>query len=395
MQPIVWGILGFAAAFGALALLLKKGVPYGLAIFLYSIIFALLLVPKDALELFYASTTSWTTIKLALIVSLIGILGYTLERSGKLEKIADGLGSLVRRTKALLATIPATFGLLNVPGGALFSAPLVKSSAKKLKMKSHEAAYVNVWFRHIIFLVFPLTSGLILAGEMAGVSIYQMIIYQAPLLLVYALAAHYLLLRKVPGKMERGGGSTKKMVVLLSPILAAVGLNLVGVPLVLAILFALLTSLVIIRVSLSSIPRLLVKGFRPNLLLAVVGIMFFARVFEASPLFEAIEKTVPGLGLPPAILLTMIPFLLAFALGSVLASIGVSITIFYPLCAGNPANVALIFVSVLLGYLISPIHLCNAVTLEYFRANPRRFYSLLVPSALIVLSAATLIFTLY
>ena len=395
MQSIVWGFFGFAVAFGALVFLLKKGISYGLAILLYSIIFSLLIAPRDALELFHASTTSWTTINLALIVTLIGMLGYTLERSGKLEKAVKELGSLVKRTKVVLATIPATFGLLPVAGGALFSAPLIKPSAKKLKMKSHEAAYINVWFRHIIFLIFPLASQIVLAGEMAGVSIYRIVIYQAPLLFVYALVAYYLLLRKIPGKLGKGDGSIKKVIAYLSPIFVAIGLNLVGVPLVLALLSGLLVSFVVVKVSPSRALYLMGKGFKPDFFLAVIGIMFFARVFEVSPLFEAIEKTVPGLGLSPAVLLTIVPFLLAFALGSMLASIGVSITIFFSLCVGNPVNVALVHVSVLLGYLISPIHLCNAVTLGYFRADPRKFFYLLLPSSLIVLLATPLIFALY
>lgn len=395
VQPIVWGFLGFAVAFGTLIFLLKKGISYGLAILLYSIIFSLLIVPMDALKLFYDSTTSWTTINLALIVSLIGMLGYTLEGSGRFEKAVKELGSLVKRTKVVLTMIPATFGLLPIAGGALFSAPLIKPSAKKLKMKSYEAAYVNVWFRHIILLILPLASGIILAGEMAGVSIYRIVICQVPLLFVYALVAHYLLLRKIPGKWEKGDGSIKKVIAYLSPIFLAIALNLIGVPLVLAVLLGLLMSLMTIKVSPLRALYLVGKGFKPDFFLIVIGIMFFARVFEVSPLFEAIEKTIPSLGLPTAVILTIVPFLLAFALGSMLASIGVSITIFSPLCVGNPVNVALVHVSVLLGYLISPIHLCNAVTLGYFRANPRKFFYLLLPSSLIVLLATPLIFALY
>ena len=387
--------MGFAVAFGTLIFLLKKGISYGFAILLYSIVFSLLIVPRDALRLFYDSTTSWTTINLALIVSLIGMLGYTLERSGRLEKAFKELGSLVKRTKVVLTTIPATFGLLPVAGGALFSAPVIKPLAKKLRMKSYEAAYVNVWFRHIILLILPLSPGIILAGEMAEVSIYRIIICQVPLLFVYALVAYYLLLRKIPREWEKGDGSIKKVIAYPSPIFVVIALNLIGVPLVLAILLGLLMIFMIMKVSPSRALYLVRKGFKLDFFLAVIGVMFFAHVFKVSPLFEAIEKTMPGLGIPPAVILTIVPFLLAFALGSILVSIGVSITIFSSLCVGNPVNVAFVHVSVLLGYLISPIHLCNVVTLMYFRANPRKFFFLLIPSSLIVLLATPLIFALY
>jgi len=64
----------------------------------------------------------------------------------------------------VLSVLPAVIGLLPVAGGALMSAPMVESEAEKVQLDSSLKAYVNIWFRHTIFPVYPMAQILILAS---------------------------------------------------------------------------------------------------------------------------------------------------------------------------------------------------------------------------------------
>jgi hypothetical protein len=57
---------------------------------------------------------------------------------------------------ASLVLIPAAIGLVPMPGGALFSAPLVGKTAEKSTNSPEWKAAVNYWFRHILEYWWPL-----------------------------------------------------------------------------------------------------------------------------------------------------------------------------------------------------------------------------------------------
>jgi len=50
--------------------------------------------------------------------------------------------------------------------------------------------------------------------------------------------------------------------------------------------------------------------------------------------------------------------------------------------------VALIYTSVYMGHDISPMHLCFAVTCQYFKTRINRLYKLFLPAVLMVLATA-------
>ena len=83
--------------------------------------------------------------------------------------------------KALVALIPAIFGTLPMPGGALISAPIIDNEAEELGLTPEKKTFVNLWFRHLSLFVIPLSSSLILASKFANVSIYNLILFQVPI----------------------------------------------------------------------------------------------------------------------------------------------------------------------------------------------------------------------
>ena len=67
------------------------------------------------------------TIALALIVTLILVLSDSMETAGQMQRLLGSFRGLVTSPRLNLTVFPALIGLLPMPGGAVFSAPMSKS----------------------------------------------------------------------------------------------------------------------------------------------------------------------------------------------------------------------------------------------------------------------------
>jgi len=97
---------------------------------------------------------------------------------------------LVKNPKIVLSALPAIIGFLPVSGGALMSAPIVDAEAEKLKLPPERKAYVNLWFRHTIFPVYPLSQVLIITAALTGAPLFSIILLQIPTVLVMVYRLH-------------------------------------------------------------------------------------------------------------------------------------------------------------------------------------------------------------
>ena len=69
--------------------------------------------------------TSFQTFSLILIVGSILVISRLLKESGHLDRILESFGRISRDNRTVGSVMPALIGLLPMPGGALFSAPMV------------------------------------------------------------------------------------------------------------------------------------------------------------------------------------------------------------------------------------------------------------------------------
>lgn len=157
-------VVGLAAAFALIVILTAKRVNVALSIMVGSVALAILsgLSVQDFANLFICCLEDPQTLGLTLQVAAIGMLAYSMKETKLVDDLIRGLRTMVS-SRALLAVIPAVIGLMQMPGGALLSAPLIDKEADELKLTPERKVAVNLTFRHIWFYVFPLTSTLILA----------------------------------------------------------------------------------------------------------------------------------------------------------------------------------------------------------------------------------------
>jgi hypothetical protein len=84
-----------------------------------------------------------------------------------------------------------------------------------------------------------------------------------------------------------------------------------------------------------------------------------------------------------------IPLLLGTLTGYNLGAVALSYPLVEPFFALSGIQLigctSLIFMSSLIGYLISPIHLCNVLSSEYLKTDTTRMYKMFLPAAFTVL----------
>ncbi|HLV08801.1 MAG TPA: DUF401 family protein, partial [Halanaerobiales bacterium] len=171
--------IGFIAAFVLLIILSSKKVNLGLSLLLAALITGISSSLPSG-ELFIAlfnGALEATSLQLMVIVALISGMGYLMKVNGDLRKMIASLNSLLNNTRIMTMLIPVIIGTLNVPGGAILSAPMVEKSGDKIKLDPVSMSAINIFFRHIAFLVYPLYTALIALISLLKINIIEVIKY--------------------------------------------------------------------------------------------------------------------------------------------------------------------------------------------------------------------------
>ncbi|HDO19472.1 MAG TPA: DUF401 family protein [Thermoplasmatales archaeon] len=345
-----------------------------------------------------------TTIKLAFVVLFIISLANLMQRLGSLEKLVNSLRKYFSG-RALLGITPAVIGLLHVPGGALFSAPIVDEEGKRLQLSREKKALLNVWFRHIWFLIYPLSTSIILISsrDFADLNIYKLILVQLPTFFVMIVIGLVIIFRSAPQMETKGDGHKDDGLIhilpIVTPIVSSIALTTVLSfdsisALLVSLPIGILVELLISDVNIENIPVLIKNSLSWKLPLAIVGIMVFRGVITSSNVVSLISNVINSYSLPALPILIGIPFLLGFVMGYNLGAIALSYPIMEPLFSGVSdsilVNASILYVSSFIGYLISPLHLCMVVTNEYFEPDLIKLYKDLIPISLLLIAIHTI-----
>jgi len=126
------------------------------------------------------SITYPKTYLLAIIVSLILILSSSMEKSGQMKRMLENFKGLLSKPRINLVLFPALIGLLPMPGGAVFSAPMVKELGSQSNFSPDKLSFTNYWFRHIWEFCWPLYPGILLAAVITDLNLHILVIIMVP-----------------------------------------------------------------------------------------------------------------------------------------------------------------------------------------------------------------------
>lgn len=333
------------------------------------------------------------------VLALIYVAG-VIPLIGAALQAGDLLSGLVARLpggrRTAYVVVPALFGLLPVPGGALFSAPFLEELGGG---KPEERAAANVWFRHILLLFYPLSSALLTGAKLANLDLWTAILWQLPWALFLLVVGAVFLLPPFSGPKPKGNasGNARRFwrglgVLLFVPLFDLILRRMVKFPAPEVATAISITAGLLLALAVGpgprALPRLLWQSKPWRFSLIVVGVFLYLGAFQASGLPQAMA----GLPFPFAPLILGLSLLMGLATGRQQAALSVVIPVY--LAAGSSLSgwhFSVLYQACYLGYLLSPLHPCLVVSVEYAGARLWRTWArLLLPSiaALAAVAAA-------
>jgi integral membrane protein (TIGR00529 family) len=353
------------------------------------------LSPSELASELWSSFVDLSVILLAFAVGLIPLIGGGLSKSGQMD---DLVRNMRIGKKAFLAASPALVGMLPMPGGALLSAPLIEKAGEDIPQE--KKAGLNVWFRHILYLIYPLSPALMVSIKLANLDIYQVLPYLASFLVFSLALGYFFFLRSIRGRMDYAEKfSLKKLLTPLTIIVIAPLLDFIikavfpGLIKEAATLIGVATSLTLViaigRIGLKDFCQISRKAKPWDFALIIIGMMVFYNVFKASSIPELIAEV----QITPETLCVIVGFLLGFATGRIQLPAAIIIPLFSTkFGAMAPPVFAIMFFSIFLGYVLTPVHPCIAFSTKFFHVDLKDFFKEVGPPALIAFVVSFILF---
>ena len=416
-------LLRVAIVFILVLFAIRKKLSLGNAFLMASIFLGVLfdLAPPDIFKSMVASIVYPKTLALVFIVGFILILSNSMEVAGQMQRLLDRFRGLVASPRLNLIIFPALIGLLPMPGGAVFSAPMVKELGVHSKLSRDQLSFVNYWFRHIWEYWWPMYPGVLLATVMADINIAVFVIFLFPLTFV----AVYLGGRPIKDFNQSGKGNERPnrppvwpFIRELLPILIVIipGLSLGAifsfvfpkgpVSKEAGLIFSLIMAIGWIwyenGFSKGRIWQALNNTQILKMVYMVFAILIFKGILQDSHAVEAISDELMALKVPIVFISAALPFLVGVVTGITIAFVGSTLPILVPLIHAHGdggfmlAYVMLMLVSGFAGVLLSPLHLCLILSNEYFDTSPGPVYRYLwMPCVGLLLSGMAYFWVLY
>lgn len=400
-------------AFGVMLLGLRLRRPLWLSVLAGSLVLAVSfgMGPVQWAAVAARSLVEPGTVFLVLIMALILFFSEVLEKSGQTRRLMRAATGFLGDPRFRLAFFPALVGFLPMPGGAVFSAPLVRDMADGLGLDRRDTALVNYWFRHLWELCWPLYPGIILASSLAGVPLVSLVAATSPCVLLCALLGWAFIMRPAVAHLAgapQGPLPARNWRAALReglPMLIAIGCGLgfelgmslfaPGLPFELGIMAALVLatacSLAQNRVGPGFVAGVLAHRELYSLVALVVSVLVFKDVLRASGAVEELAAQTAGPGALFALTLAL-PLFVGLISGITVAFVGATVPIILGVIhSADPAgsqllpHLTLALFAGFTGVMVSPLHVCFVLSCQFFGADlGRAWRRLLVPCALLL-----------
>jgi len=408
------------AGFTLILILARLKVPLGLAILLGGMFSGLMLGMGgwELLRFIPQSALKGGTLGLAVISILLVGLSSTMEISGQMGRIVSLAQEFFRRPAVTMAALPALIGLLPMPGGALFSAPMVAEAAKGGQVSAGLLSAINYWYRHIWEYWLPLYPGVVLATTLVGTSLGNWLMFMLPLGVLMTLSGLSILVRVHPnlraGGPKASSGTKRRLLMAVSPVWIIL---LVWAPIgffakkvlgsfpsgevVQAVtMFGPLSAGIFASVILTSIRAGLDRKTLRSIwtgrgIYEVAGLVIAVRIFEAvlshvgAPGRIGAELT--GARIPLVIVVATLPFIAGMVTGLAIGFVGTSFPIVLGLVAAGQSPWPFVVLGYAFGHqgqMLSPVHMCHVLSNRYFDTPFPPVYRCIVPAVILNMTGA-------
>ncbi|MDC7226103.1 MAG: DUF401 family protein [Spirochaetales bacterium] len=359
---------------------------------------------------------------LLIVVFIIIVLSSQMKSTGMMRDLVQSITRKFSRNKAM-AILPAVIGLLPMPGGAMFSAPMVDSCDADDSLDPVLKTRINYWFRHVWEYWWPLYPGVLLAIDISGLSVPTFMLLLFPITIVSITAAWFFLLRKAGKDQVPDKNETEKeeshILFLVSPVIIVMGSYAVlgslipalsnytrYLPIAIGILISIIYLQIVRPLSIVEWREIFRSKTFVNMvvlvaLIRIYGAFIEGRLPDGTLLMEALRGELAAAGIPAFLLIMLIPFISGVSTGIAIGTVGAAFPIVISLLGPDPDFALLASTTTLaytfghMGQILSPVHVCLLVSNEYFNVGLGQSLRGLIKPAIIVLAAGFLLSRLY
>jgi integral membrane protein (TIGR00529 family) len=314
-----------------------------------------------------------------------------MELAGQMQRMLKNFQGLVSSPRLNLVIFPALIGLLPMPGGAVFSAPMVKELGMRSKLSGAQLSFVNYWFRHIWEHWWPLYPGILLTTVITEIGLVAIIAVMCPFTAVAVWLGYRAL--KGSGSLPANANQNlrrplwpfiKELVPILMVIFPGLGLGVLlsklfpaypiskEIGLIVALCMAIAWVWYQNGTSKKRIISTLANPQLLNMMYMIAGILIFKGILTDSRAAAAISQELIQMHIPLVLITVVLPLLVGMSGGIVIAFVGSTLPILVPMIQSLgqaqflPAYVMLVLVSGFTGVMLSPMHLCFLLSNQYF-----------------------------
>lgn len=377
--------------------------------------------PSELVISLYNSIIDYQTISLAIIVWLIMLMSGIMEKSGHMKRLVNSFTCLAKDARIVGTVMSALIGLLPMPGGALFSAPMVEESLSKINATPENKTALNYWFRHIWEFWWPIYPGVILAIALLDIDAWRYMAVMAPMTLLSIFAGIIFILKpmgksgmNIDGHFSWSGISAfiyemlPILIIILSIVIITgaekilatyvVDLKLPNLtPVMVGLTASILWGCYVNRIAPSGLFSATFEKSNLFIILLIISIMLFKGVMTDSGAVMDIRDELMTYGIPVILLILILPFFSGFILGIAVGFVGASFPIIIPLFPANDiytyvSYAALAYTFGYMGMMLSPVHLCFILTRDFFKAGIGGSYSYIIKTSFAVMGASLALF---
>lgn len=357
------------------------------------------------------------TINITLIME-IGHFMSSTENGKAIVSLARRYGGKHGQAVSLIL-IPATIGLVPLPGGALFSAPLVGRTVENSNNSQEWKAAVNYWFRHILEYWWPLYPVVIVTLSIFTLQTWKFMLLQIPFTFVSLGAGYFFLLRHQTFSFNTDEPAEKNLpsiahvllpiAIIVSATLALPGIFRTILPnlnpaswKLLSMLAGLLVSMIIIWLNRKKHSRKMFSDLASlktaNVFITLAGVMIFESLLDSSGLIPLAGRELSIGRVPIGLIIAFLPFLAGLVTGIAIGFAGAAFPIVVGFISAGDiglqpmAALVLAFSMGYAGMMLSPVHLCFLLTVDYFSASFIKVYRYILPCVISVMAFGVILY---
>lgn len=311
--------------------------------------------------------------KLLGTVFFIYLFSNALDISGDAKRFATSSKALFD-DRTSMAFMPMMIGFLPMPGGAMFTAPIVKMIGDDEGFSNDYMMVINYWFRHVVELFWPVYPAFYILTALVGIELAPFSISLIPVFLI-ATASGWILFNgfRMPKVKKASAKELKGLWIVFFVVLTGI-----------MILMFNMEGYIALGINIGGYFLFRKRCFVPSLVKAFLKwdvflllFLFFVYKYYLTEvnLTGDIASELDRIGLNLHLLTIILPLLIGMSTGITQSAVGITA----PLLITLGANPAMMYFAAVAGVLLSPVHLCIVLTGNFYKSDLMKVFVKILP----------------